>query len=1131
MTKINPANCAILFAALSFTSCKNETASEPVTAQASIAPKFELLDPAVSGIQFQNTIKEDFRNNIVTNVYLYNGGGVAVADFNNDGLQDLYFTATQGSCRLYVNKGNLTFDDITETSGASASQGYKTGVTAVDINQDGWMDLYVCRTGLQAIEERRNLLFVNNGNLTFTERAAEFGLDDMSASNHANFFDADKDGDLDMYLLNHPVDFENVNRVAVEIKDGKEVLVVSPKSPYDSDRFYRNEGNGKFSDRSEQAGIVNRAWGLSVTISDFNEDGYPDLFVGNDYNEPDYLYINNQNGTFTDQNARYFRHLSNHTMGVDIADINNDTKIDLVALDMIAEDNRRQKNLATNMTLDRYMTMVRYGYGHQIMRNVLQVNMGEGGFIETGCFSSVSNTDWSWAPLLADFDNDSQKDLFITNGYRRDVTNLDYMNYTLDSLSRTGGVSQQRFPYFEDFLKLIPSEPLQNYMFRNKGELSFEKVSDAWGFTQKTYSNGAAYADLDNDGDLDLVINNLEQPATVYKNTTREKEQTAYLQIRLEGTSPNLNGIGAKLRLMTDDGQMQWIEMTPTRGFFSSVEYLLHFGLGHSTSVAALEVEWPNGKYQKLTNVPANQRLTLKISEAAPGKITAIKKEVVPPIFSKVPDNLGADFTHVENDFIDFKREFLIPHKLSNLGPFIAVADVNGDRFEDFFIGGAANSPGALFVQNGKGQFSKKTGQPWEADAFYEDLESLFFDADGDGDPDLYVVSGDNASLPNSPNYQDRLYLNDGKGIFTKAANALPEIRSSGSCVEAFDFDGDGDLDLFVGGRVSPNAYPTAPRSFVLVNDKGQFRDVTNTVAPAFAEIGMVTDLKWADLDGDGVAEMVVVGEWMPVTVFKLENGKLKLATESFGLAQTNGWWNCLSIEDIDNDGDSDLIAGNLGLNSRFKTSTDKPLTIYAKDFDDNGQIDPIITWYDGALQYPLPTRDMIIKQIAGLKKKFLRYETYAVATIDEVFSKSDLKNALKLEAKTFHTSCFENQGNGKFKPIQLPTPAQLSPVYQIICRDFNGDGQKDLLLAGNNYGTEVETGRLDAGNGTLLLRESNGQFRTMSNASSGFWASKEVRDLKIIRLVGEKEALLIANNSDRLEVFTFDQKMTAPLQ
>jgi hypothetical protein len=1111
-----------LILSLGIISCQQDTdvpsSNRPAAEEKAPAnARFERMGSDVTGVNFSNRITENHQVNILTNSYMYNGGGVGIIDVNNDQLPDLYFVSTQESNKLYLNEGNLKFKDITESAGVTALGGFKTGVTIVDINQDGFDDIYVCRTGVTVADSRRNLLYINNGDQTFSEQAAAYGLDDKSASNHASFFDYDKDGDLDMYLLNHPVDFEYVNQITLSEETGRRYRKSEPKTPYDSDRLYRNDGNGKFTDMTEQAGLINRAFGLSVSVTDFNRDGYPDLFIGNDYIEPDFLYINNKNGSFTNQIDEYMRHTSNHTMGVDIADYNNDGLADLVALDMIAEDNRRQKLLMTTMALSRYATLAKYGYGHQVMRNVLQLNNGDESFSEVGTFAGVSNTDWSWSALMADYDNDGYKDLYITNGYRRDVTNLDYLTYTVDSIKKTGGLTSDRFPNFDDYLNLIPSEPLQNYMFQNNGDLTFEKVSTLWGFPEKSFSNGSAYADLDGDGDLELVTNNIDQEAFVYKNRTREQDPDRhYLAIQLKGPKGNPEGIGATVQLYYGD-DMQYQEMMPTRGFLSSGLRGLHFGLGSTTTIDRLRIQWSDGKVEELSNVAADQNLELDYSNA--GAKQAFGPDRSSPQYFSTASNTGINFQHQENEFEDFDRERLIPHRLSRLGPNISVGDVNGDQLDDVYIGGAAGQSGQLFVQQPNSSFRPASGGVWAVDAAYEDGGSIFFDADGDGDQDLYIVSGGSAFPINSTEYQDRLYLNDGSGNFQKAGSALPKMTSSGYCVSVHDFDGDGDQDVFVGGRVSPGEYPRSPISYILQNDGGTFAEVTKTVCPEFRNIGMVADIQWGDLNGDQQEEMIVAGEWMPITIFSNEQGTFKNVSAQYGMDQTNGWWNCLALQDMDGDGDLDILGGNLGLNTRLKASADEPLKLMAHDFDRNGSIEPIITYFNDGKEYPLVRRENLIVQIPEIKKKYVYFDPYSSATVSEVFDKEEIKKAQTYFAKTFETTYFSNQG-GSFEPQALPEEAQIAPTYKILTTDLNGDQKPDLLLVGNNYHADVETGRYDAGNGTILLNKGAGSFDPVRNITSGLWATKDVKDLEAVRLANGKTLYLIANNNDRIEAY-----------
>lgn len=1079
---------------------------------------FRLVPAAESGIAFQNTIKEDHNNNVIFNPYLYNGGGVAVLDVNNDGLQDLYFTATVGACKLYLNEGNFKFSDITAKAHVGAERGYKTGVTVVDINADGWQDLYVCRTGLKESEDRRNLLFVNNQDGTFTEVAGNFGLNDASPSNHINFFDYDRDGDLDAYLLNHPTDFKNVTKMSLHENPDKSLARnLEPTNNFESDRLYRNEGNGSFTDVSRSAGIWNRAFGLSVSTTDFNGDGYPDLFVGNDYIDPDFLYLNNRNGAFTDVAAKTFRHMTEHTMGADIADLNHDGLMDIVALDMLAEDYKRQKERITSMTNERFFTLAKYGYGFQMERNLLNINNGDGTFSDIGCLAGIFQTDWSWSVLAKDYDNDGWEDLFITNGYRRDVTNADFMMFTSDSVNKLpGGFGPKNFPDFYDFLNLIPEQKLQSYLYRNKGNLTFENVATAWGIGQKSFSNGAAYADLDNDGDLDLVVNCIEREALVYQNTAADKKNGNWLQIKLQGDGQNPFAIGARARVYAGENIFTQ-ELTPTRGFFSSVELLLHFGLGQVNQIDRLELEFPGNKLIVMTGVPVNQRLKLDIKNAKPGKLTPLPASN--PYFRNATVSRGLEFKHKEEMFFDFDRERLLPWQLSTPGPKIISGDANGDGLTDFYIGGATGSAGALFVQEKGGAFSKHAQATWDADARYEDAGGAFFDADGDGDQDLLLSSGGNTAPYGNELYHPRLYLNEGKGNFQRNEAALPKITESNAAVSIQDYDGDGDPDVFLGGWCRPGLYPQTPGSYILQNNKGVFSDVTASVSAEFPKLGMVRDMIWADLDGDAKAELVVVGEWMPVAVFKLTGGKLENKTAESGLATTSGFWRSVTAADLDGDGDKDLVCGNLGLNSRYRASITAPLEIFARDFDGNGSIDPIMVLQQDGERLPVAYRDVLIKQLPPLRKQFVRYTPYASASIEQVYPEKILKEALHFQANMLESTAFINEG-GKFVAKPLPMLAQASPIYACLVLDVNQDGFADLVTAGNDYGQQVETGRIDAGNGCVLLGDGKGNFRPLYARESGFWANKEARSLALLPIGANNKVLLVGNSNDVLQVF-----------
>jgi enediyne biosynthesis protein E4 len=1096
--------------------CGNQTSSNSNDTFAKHSTQkqiFQRLDNTTIGVDFQNKLIENSKINGFNFSYLYNGGAVALGDINNDKLVDVYMVSINGANKLFLNKGNMKFEDITAAAGVAAADGTKMGVTMVDVNNDGYLDIYQCRSGLEP-NLWNNLLFINQKDNTFKESAIACGLNDNAPSNNANFFDYDNDGDLDMYLLNHPMNFETVNNVRVmQQPDGKIKRTELPDQAFESDKMYKNNGNGTFVEVTVQAGVVNRAFGLSSSVGDFNEDGFQDIYICNDYAEPDFLYINNKNGSFTNKIADYMQYYTNNSMGSDFADINNDGLLDLISLDMLPEDNMRQKVLKTSMQKERYNLLVRYEYGKQLMRNMLHINTGKG-FSEVACLAGISATDWSWSPLVQDFDNDGWKDISITNGYFHDVNNQDYMNFTLDSLKKitNGEIAKLNIEAME---KIIPKAKLRNYMYRNNGNLTFEDVSDAWGMTEKTFSNGSAYADLDNDGDMDLVVNNINDLVSVYENKSRQElPLNNYLQINFEGNTKNTKAVGSKVSILYG-GKQQYEELRPTRGFLSSSEHLLHFGLGTTQKIDEIQVVWFDGKITQLKDVATNQRLTLKYTEAKVGKFP---KENSTPIFAAA-NNTGIDFKHAENDFDDFNREFLLPHKLSTQGPCLATGDVNNDGLEDFYIGGATGNAGCLYLQNTNSAFAKGSMATWEMDKNYEDTGAIFFDADADKDLDLYVVSGDNVNIAGTPLYQDRLYINDGKGNFTKNASALPNLASSKKAITAFDYDKDGDLDIFLGGRTNTGRYPTAPMSYILQNNAGKFKDVTASVAPEFQNIGMITDLTNADIDKDGSSELIAVGEWMPLTIFKYDGSKYKNVTADFGLSETTGWWNCLKINDLDNDGDMDIVAGNLGFNTRYQANTTQPLQLFYKDFDNNGSAEPILAWYKQGKCHPVALRDEFVKQMPSFKKKYLHYRDYGQATMSDIFG-SDLKSAQNFNAKTLATTYFENIGNGKFTIKELPIEAQVAPVFDIAITDFNNDNIKDLILVGNSSAEWTETGPINASNGVLLVGDGKNSFITKRNLDVGFWANKEARKIGIVTLANKKQLYIVANNNDLVQTF-----------
>lgn len=1107
-----------------FAACEKNTSSggeiEPVSETLpEVSARFTLMSSEVTGIKYSNQFKEDYNYNIYTYEYIYNGCGVAAGDVNGDGLPDLYFATSFGPNRLFLNQGNFTFIDITKVAGVPGLEGFKTGVNMADVNGDGRLDLYSCRTSKTDDGLKTNFLYINMGNKPvggklipyFEEQAVELGLDDNSDSNQACFFDFDRDGDLDVFILNHRIGFKDAGKLRVrEQPDGSVKRITTPETPFESNQLFRND-NGKFVDVTEKAGLLNSAFGLSVTPMDMNKDGWMDLYVANDFVEPDHIYINNGNGTFTDHYYDYLRHSSQNSMGSDLADINNDGLNDIIVVDMKAEDPFRYKELAHGMVYDRYNLLVQYDYGRQVVRNVLQINNGNDTYSEIGQYAGIDATDWSWAPLIADFDNDGWKDIYITNGYRRDITNLDYMNYVRDSLERTGGVTPRRFPDIYEVLKHIPEKKLNNYLYINSGNLSFINASKQAGMDHLSFSNGAAYADLDQDGDLDLIVNNLDEPVFIYRNDIANRN---WLQITVTENDQIPVSYGTTAELYAG-GTYQYQVLNTLKGFLSSSEPLIHFGLGTLPVVDSLIITWPSGDKEIMRNVTVNQRLNLKKGSGQP--YTDRRVELVTPIFSD-DANLG-NWIHQENSFVDFKTEKLIPYMLSAEGPCLSVADLNGDGLDDVFAGNGAGAPASVFMQNASGQFTKASLPALERDASYEDCGAVFEDFDADGDLDMIVISGGHEQPDKSTAYKTRHYLNDGQGAFSPV-NDFPDIRSNAGVVKSFDYDADGDMDVIIGGRSVPGRFPTAPESFLLKNEQGKFTNVTQDVFPALKDLGMITDIEVADLNGDGQPEVVFSGEWMPVTVYSWDGKGFTDQTKAFGFEKTNGWWKAIEIADIDQDGDPDIIAGNMGLNHRLKASVSQPVTLITNDFDNNGFLDPIMCFYYNGKLFPYAGRDAIIAQIPRLKKKFTRYKPYTTATVEDIFTKSELSASTYHYTYTFETTLFVNEG-GKFSKQTLPYQVQLHPTNDIIIHDFDRNGKPDILCAGNFLYAETETAELDAGNGTLLLQNADGSFSFEENRKHGFWASDEVRELKLIKRANGKSAVLVGNNNGPIQIRT----------
>lgn len=1074
--------------------------------------RFNLVDPTESGINFNNSIKENDSVNVVDFLNIYNGGGVGVGDINNDGLLDVYFSGNMVSGRLYLNKGDMKFDDISDQSGVIDNR-WGTGVTMVDINQDGWLDIYITVSGGIGDAEKSNLLFINNHDLTFTESAAEFGLADNRQGVQAAFFDYDKDGDLDLYLLVNAAKYwSEVNTIQKRKLNGESLS---------TDRLYRNDGNGKFRDVSNDAGILVEGYGLGVGIADINNDSWPDIYVSNDFIGSDILYINQGDGTFKDEIRDYINHTSYAGMGNDIADIDNNGEPDIIVLDMRPQDNKRQKLNVSSNGYDRFQMMLEAGYDPQYSRNTLQLNQGNGKFSEIGFMAGVSSTDWSWSPLFADFDNDGQRDLYVTNGFLRDLGNLDYIHYQNERDSPMGD-RKTKIKQTLNSIQNLPSAKLTNYAYRNKGDLTFEDVSEDWGIEDLSVSHGAAYADLDNDGDLDLIINNTNQVAFLYENLSNKTEQNSFLRIKLIGKQGNLDGIGTKIKISTAS-QSQHYQHFLSRGYQSSVDPIIHFGLGEENYVKKIEVWWPDDSYQVLKDITGNQTITINQTDnRSDAKAQNNAKDDIKSRdkwLNEVTDSLDIVYSHVEDPMVDFKLQPILPHMHSRNGPGVAIADVNGDGLEDFYIGGAAGQHGALMIQQDNNEFEKILFP----DEKYEDMGALFFDVNNDGYQDLYVVSGGVQVSSDDDIYQDRIYINDGKGNFTKSKN-LPNITSSGSAVVAVDFDKDGDLDIFVGGRVSPGKYPMPAKSYLFENltekksNQLEFKELSSEIK-GWDKLTMVTSAIWSDYDNDGWVDLIVTGEFMPIIFFHNENGKL-IEEKPKGLKKTDGWWNSIAGADFDNDGDTDYIVGNLGLNSKFKASPEEPLSIHAKDFDKDGRIDPVMSYFLNGENYIGHSRDELISQIKVMRVRFKTYQSYADVTFNESFLPEELEDAYVVKSYNFATSYLENLGNGKFKLSQLPLFCQISPVEGIVVDDINQDGNIDVLLTGNSYQNEVSTGRYDALMGTLLKGNGDGSFKVVPPGKSGFVNDFDGSGLGVLRNINGNTFVLTANNNGPLNVF-----------
>jgi len=1105
----------LLFLAVMFSCGRKGTVTEE-------PPLFTLM-PAerthagfVNHLDYEKQLEQKF--NIYTYRNFYNGGGVALGDVNNDGLLDIFLTANMGPNVLYLNKGDFVFEDISVRAGVTGRGQWSTGASIADVNGDGWMDIYVCNSGNVESDERHNELFINNGDLTFTERAAEYGINDDGYSTHGAFFDYDKDGDLDLYLLNNSFKAIGSFNLKKNLRYTRDSI--------GGDKLFRNDG-GHFTDVSVEAGILGSiiGFGLGVTVGDIDQDGWMDIYVSNDFFERDYLYLNNHDGTFKENLVNMMRCISAASMGADMADINNDHYPEIFVTDMIPKNDARLKTKTTFDNWENYKSNEENGYFHQFTRNMLHLNNCDGTFSEIGRLAGVYATDWSWGALIMDLDNDGRKDIFVANGIYQDLTDQDYIRY-FSNRDRVLSIIAGKNIDYKTLIDAIPSVKISSYAFRNEGNYRFENVAGAWGLDTPSHSNGSAYGDLDNDGDLDLVVNNVNMPMFIYRNETNSMlPGHHFLKVILKGEPGNTSAIGSRITAV-HHGKYVYLEQMPMRGFKSTVDYRPNLGLGNITVLDSLIVEWPDDRVTLLTDVQTDRILTLYQKDARAMKITVTDSFHIEHIlFRDITDRGLVPFVHKEDEFNDFEREKLLYHMMSTEGPRLCRGDVNGDGLDDVFIGGAKGQAGALLVQRAGGGFVSMGGEVFEQDRIGEDMDCAMFDADGDGDIDLYVARGGNELPSSSSALADRLYLNDGKGGFTRTSQILPAGRyENTSCVRAMDYDRDGVTELFVGTRMKPFAYGAPVNGYLLENDgEGHFTDVTAGIAPGLLHVGMIRDMVWADVDGDGDMDMILAGDWMPLKVFLNENGSFREDTAAFSPEKTSGWWNCLAAGDFDNDGDIDFVAGNHGLNSRFHASPEKPVSMYVNDFDLNGSVEQIICVYEGDTSYPLALKHDLVSQLPGLGKKYDTYKKYKNQRIMDIFPPAQLRKALHLDVCQLETSLFFNDGKGHFTRKSLPVEVQFSAVFAASVTDVNGDGNMDILLGGNLYNVKPEVGRYDASYGNCLLGDGHGNFRNVPVRKTGLLLQGEVR---AILPVATKTGglLLVARNNDPVQVFSMLQ-------
>ena len=1080
---------------------------------------FELLSSEKTKIDFINNITYTNEFNIYTYRNFYNGGGVGLGDVNNDGLLDIYLTANQLPNRLYINKGNFVFEDVTETAKLSGNRAWSTGVSMVDINSDGWLDIYVCNSGDVYGDNRQNEFFINNGDGTFSENAEQMGLADSGLSTHAAFFDYDKDGDLDVYLLNNSFTAVSTFNFQKKLRDKRDQK--------GGDKLFRND-SGKFIDVSEEAGIFGSeiGFGLGVSVADLDKDGWLDLFISNDFFERDYIYMNNGDGTFSEDLENQMRSTSLSSMGSDVADITADGLPEIFVTDMLAKSDDRYKTTMTFENWDKYQYNLKNGYYRQNTRNTLHLNNGISfenklTFSEVGRLAGVEATDWSWSALITDFDNDGHKDLFVANGLAQDIHDQDYLNFISDEEIKKMIVKKNGVDY-KKLVELVPVNRISNCVFAGDSNLGFKDVADSWGLDTPSHSSGSAYGDLDNDGDLDLIVNNINMPPFVYKNKSTELlKENNYLKVKLIGEKNNINAVGAKVTIKSDE-QIFYLEQSPIRGFQSTVDNIVHFGLGEISSIDSLIVDWYYGKRSVLTNISVNQTVIISESVAQKPEHKEEQKNNK-SIFKNVSEIIDLDYLHVENTYVDFDRDRLLYHMRSTEGPKLDIGDVNNDGLMDFYIGGAKNSAGKLFLNIGQNKYKSSNADLFEKDKQSEDSQVVFFDADNDGDLDLYVSSGGVEYSSSSYALFDRLYINDGFGEYARSSQLLPTSNpESTSVVIPNDFDKDGDIDLFVGIRLKPGSIGVPQNGYILENNgKGEYKDVTLELAPEMIELGMITDAKWADFDNDDDYDLIIVGEWMGIKLFENDNSNFTEISKDVGLKNTSGWWNRIVSSDIDNDGDIDFIVGNHGLNSRFKASVEAPISCYVNDFDNNGSIEQIVCNYNEGKSYPLVLRHDLIKQLPHLKKKYVYYTNYKGQAIEDIFTSEELKNSIVHEVTMLESILLINNGDASFKIKPLPTESQFAPIYAISASDFDKDGVIDLVLGGNLYNVKPEIGSYDASYGQFLKGTGNGDFTVYSMGESGLFLDGEIRDFKIFSHK-QNDLLVVSKNNSTVDFYQY---------